>query len=77
MSQDGAEAMEALAESATGVISEKAIRDAERFNDTMNSLKRATLLPLQGVVIGTANAFLDLLDAIGLHTDQRLQSART
>lgn len=68
MSQDGAEAMEALAESATGVISEKAIRDAERFNDTMNSLKRATLLPLQGVVIGTANAFLDLLDAIGLHT---------
>jgi len=68
MGASGAEAMKELAESATGVIPEKSIRDAERFNDTMNQLKRATLLPLQGVVIGTANAFLDLLEAIGMHT---------
>lgn len=71
MAQDGAEAMQALADSATGVIDEKAIRDAERFNDTMNHLKRATLLPLQGVVIGTANAFLDLLDAFGMYTREK------
>jgi len=66
--KDGAGALDELAESATGVIDEKAIRDAERFNDTMNQLKRATLLPLQGVVIDVANAFLDLLDVLGLFT---------
>ena len=71
MGSEGAEAMKELAASATGIIPERSIRDAERFNDTMNMLKRATLLPLQAVVIGTANAFLDLADAIGIHTREK------
>ena len=71
MGSEGAEAMKELAASATGIIPERAIRDAERFNDTMNMLKRATLLPLQAVVIGTANAFLDLAEAIGIHTREK------
>lgn len=66
LGKDGSDAMKALAESATGVIPEETIRKAEIFNDTMNELKRLVLLPLQVVVIDTANAFLDLLDAIGL-----------
>lgn len=66
MGKDGAQAMRELAESATGIIPEDSIRQAEIFNDTMNELKRATLLPLQKVVISTSNAFLDLLDTIGL-----------
>ena len=71
MGSEGAEAMKELAASATGIIPERSIRDAERFNDTMNMLKRATLLPLQAVVIGTANAFLDLAEAIGIHTREK------
>jgi hypothetical protein len=66
MGKDGAEAMKELAASATGIIPEESIRQAEIFNDTMNELKRATLLPLQQVVIATSNTFLDLLDTIGL-----------
>jgi hypothetical protein len=66
MGKDGAEAMKELAAAATGVIPEETIRQAEIFNDTMNELKRATLLPLQQVVIATSNTFLDLLDTIGL-----------
>ena len=71
MGSEGAQAMKELAASATGIIPERSIRDAERFNDTMNMLKRATLLPLQAVVIGTANAFLDLAEAIGIHTREK------
>ena len=66
MSKGGAEAMQELADSATGIIPEESIRQAEIFNDTMNELKRATLLPLQKAVIATSNSFLDLLDTIGL-----------
>ena len=66
MGKDGAEAMKELAASATGVIPEETIRQAEIFNDTMNELKRATLLPLQQTVVATANVFLDLLDVMGL-----------
>ena len=40
MGKDGAEAMKELAESATGVIPEDSIRQAEIFNDAMNELKR-------------------------------------
>jgi hypothetical protein len=58
--------MKELAASATGVIPEETIRQAEIFNDTMNELKRATLLPLQQTVVATANVFLDLLDVMGL-----------
>ena len=39
----GAVAMEDLAESASGVIDEETIRNAEAFNDTMNRLKRQIL----------------------------------
>ena len=66
MGKDGADAMKELAAAATGIIPEESIRQAEIFNDTMNELKRATLLPLQKVVIATSNTFLDLLDTIGL-----------
>ena len=66
MAKDGAEAMQELADSASGIIPEESIRQAEIFNDTMNELKRATLLPLQKAVIATSNSFLDLLDTIGL-----------
>jgi len=62
----GSEALDKLMQSATGVIPEETIRQAAIFNDTMNEMKRLVLLPLQVVVIDTANAFLDLLDAIGL-----------
>ena len=66
MGKDGADAMKELSAAATGIIPEESIRQAELFNDTMNELKRATLLPLQKVVIATSNTFLDLLDTIGL-----------
>ena len=66
MGKDGSAAMNQLAEAATGVIPEDTIRQAEIFNDTMNELRREILLPLQSAVIGTANSFLDLLDAIGM-----------
>jgi methyl-accepting chemotaxis protein len=62
----GSEALDKLMRSATGVIPEETIRQAEIFNDTMNELRREVLLPLQKVVIATSNTFLDLLDAMGL-----------
>lgn len=72
MGKEGSEAMKELAASATGIIPEDSIRKAEIFNDTMNELKRATLLPLQQVVIATSNVFLDLLDTIGLIDRKKL-----
>ena len=66
MSKDGADAMQALADSATGVIPEDTIRNAEIFNDTMNELKREVLLPLQNSVVSVSIAFLDLLEVMGL-----------
>jgi hypothetical protein len=66
MGKDGAEAMKALAESATGVLDEETIRRAERFNDTMNILKRQILAPLQDMFISAANSVLMFMDAIGL-----------
>ena len=62
----GAVAMEDLAESASGVIDEETIRNAEAFNDTMNRLKRQVLLPLQTAFINTSKAILDFAEAIGL-----------
>lgn len=67
----GSEALDKLMQSATGVIPEKSIRDAERFNDTMNQLRRSTLAPLQGLVIDVANSFLDLLDVLNLYTREK------
>jgi hypothetical protein len=66
MGKDGAEAMKALAESATGVLDEETIRRAERFNDTMNILKRQILAPMQDMFISAANSVLMFMDALGL-----------
>ena len=66
LGKNGAEAMEALAESATGVLDEETIRRAERFNDTMNILKRSILAPIQTLFINAANSVLLFMDAIGL-----------
>ena len=62
----GAVAMEDLAASASGVIDEETIRNAEAFNDTMNRLKRQVLLPLQTAFINTSKAILDFAEAMGL-----------
>ena len=66
MGKDGAEAMKELAESATGVLDEETIRRAERFNDTMNILKRQILAPMQDMFISAANSVLMFMDAVGL-----------
>ena len=66
MGKDGAEAMKELAASATGVIPEQTIRDAERFNDAMNRLQRQVLTPLRNELIEVATAFLDVAEAMGL-----------
>ena len=66
MGKDGAEAMKALADSATGVLDEETIRRAERFNDTMNILRRQILAPLQDMFITAANSVLTFMDAVGL-----------
>lgn len=66
MAQNGSEAMFDLAESATGVIPEDTIRNAEIFNDTMNEMKREVLLPLQNAVVSVSLSFLDLLEVMGM-----------
>ena len=66
MGKDGAEAMKELAASATGVIPEQTIRDAERFNDAMNRIQRQVLTPLRNELIEVAVAFLDVAEAMGL-----------
>ena len=66
MLKDGSDAMKELAASATGVIDEDTIRRAERFNDTMNLLRRHIVAPLQTLFIETANSVLTFLDAINL-----------
>ena len=66
MGKDGAEAMKELAASATGVIPEDSIRQAEIFNDAMNELKRATLLPLQKAFVAVSTTVLEFLDLLGI-----------
>jgi len=66
MGKDGAEAMKALAESATGVIDDETVDRAERFNDTMNRLKRQVLEPLQTIFINVADGALRFGEALGL-----------
>ena len=66
MLKEGSDAMKELAASATGVIDEDTIRRAERFNDTMNLLRRHIVAPLQTLFIETANSVLTFLDAINL-----------
>jgi hypothetical protein len=66
MAKDGSEMMKALAESATGIISDETIDNAEAFNDTMNRLKRQVLVPLQSAFINTTKAILDFAEAMGL-----------
>jgi hypothetical protein len=64
--KSGAVAMEDLAASASGVIDEETIRNAEAFNDTMNRLKRQVLAPLQAAFINTSKAILDFAETMGL-----------
>jgi len=66
MAKSGSQAMMELKESATGIIPDDSIRRAEEFNDTMNELTREILLPMQVIVIGVANGFLDFLENLGL-----------
>lgn len=66
MGKDGAEAMQDLAASTSGVFDEETVRRAEAFNDAMNRLKRQVLEPLQTAFINTANAILSFAEAIGL-----------
>jgi hypothetical protein len=74
MGKDGAEAMKELAASATGVIPEDSIRQAEIFNDTMNELKRATLLPLQKAFVAVSTTVLEFLDILGIVDRQKTLS---
>ena len=70
---EGSIAMNELAESATGIMDESTIRKAEAFNDSMNVLTRATLLPAQGVVVALANDFIQLGNAMGMiDTDKKV-----
>jgi hypothetical protein len=64
--KSGAMAMDDLAESATGIISQETIRNAEAFNDTMNRLKRQVLAPLQSAFVNTAKAILNFAETMGL-----------
>ena len=72
--KDGSVAMEDLAASATGVIPEDSIRQAEIFNDAMNELKRATLLPLQKAFIAVSTTVLEFLDILGIVDRQKTLS---
>ena len=65
MGKAGADSMEALAASATGVFTEETVRKAEAFNDTMNRLKRQVMLPLKTAFIDTAKAILNFAEAMG------------
>ena len=64
--KSGAMAMDDLAESATGIISQETIDNAEAFNDTMNRLKRQVLAPLQSAFVNTAKAILNFAETMGL-----------
>ena len=64
--KDGSIAMEDLAESATGVFDEETIRNAEKFNDTMNMLNRKILTPMRAKMIDIAAAYLQVAEAMGL-----------
>ena len=64
--KNGSVALDELAASATGVIPEDSIRQAEIFNDTMNELKRATLLPLQKAFVAVSTTVLEFLDLLGI-----------
>lgn len=64
--KDGSIAMEDLKESATGVFDEETIRNAEKFNDTMNMLNRKILTPIRAKMIDIAAAYLQVAEAMGL-----------
>ena len=64
--KDGTTSMQELAEAATGIFTEETIKDAERFNDTMNILRREVLVPIQSLLISINSDFLDLLTTLGV-----------
>ena len=63
---NGSDALKELTDAATGVIPEDSIRQAEIFNDSMNELKRATLLPLQKAFVSVSTSVLEFLDLLGI-----------
>jgi len=75
--KSGTVAMDELAASATGVIPEETIRDAERFNDAMNRMQRQVLTPIRNELITIATAFLDVGEAMGLiNPDPEIKSLK-
>jgi hypothetical protein len=66
MGKSGADAMELLAASATGVFDEETVRMAEAFNDTLNRLKRSFVVPLQKEFIILASTVMSVFETMGL-----------
>jgi len=64
--KDGTASMQELAEAATGIFSAESIADAERFNDTMNILKRQILTPIQSLFIQIGADVLNLMELLGV-----------
>ena len=71
---NGSDALKELTDAATGVIPEDSIRQAEIFNDSMNELKRATLLPLQKAFVSVSTSVLEFLDLLGIVEKRKTSS---
>ncbi len=66
MAKEGTAAMQDMAEAATGIFSEESIRNAEKFNDTMNKLNRQVLTPIRDKFIGILGMTLELAEKVGV-----------
>ena len=66
MAKEGTAAMEDMAEAATGIFTEESIRNAEKFNDTMNKLNRQVLTPIRDKFIGILGMTLELAEKVGV-----------
>ena len=66
MSIQGTAAMEDMAEAATGIFSEESIRNAEKFNDTMNKLNRQVLTPARDMLINFLGVTMELAEKVGV-----------
>ena len=66
MAIQGTAAMENMAEAATGIFSEESIRNAEKFNDTMNKLNRQVITPLRDKFISFLGITMELAEKVGV-----------
>jgi hypothetical protein len=66
MAKEGTAAMIELSKAATGVFSEESIRNAEKFNDTMNRLSRQIVTPMRDKLITFLGSLLDVGEATGV-----------